>query len=90
VPQPITENDIRKFEEDKMPNEYGINITSITDASGRRLSYTINRTMMRVDLPVPLKSHQQYVIRISWNYKLTNRMIYYGRGGYENFSLRRK
>jgi hypothetical protein len=51
VPQPITENDIRKFEEDKKPNEYGLNITSITDASGRRLSYTINRTMMRVDLP---------------------------------------
>ena len=87
VPQPITENDIRKFEEDKKPNEYGVNITSITDASGRKLSYTINRTMMRVDLPVPLKSHQQYVIRISWNYKLTNRMIYYGRGGYENFTV---
>ena len=86
VPQPITENDIRKFEDDKKPNDYGVNITSLTDASGRKLSFTINRTMMRVDLPLPLKSHQRYVIKISWNYKLTNRMVYYGRGGYENFT----
>ena len=83
--QPITENDIKKFEDDKKPNEYGLNITSITDASGKKLSYMVNRTMMRVDLPIALKSHQQYVIKISWNYRLTNRMVYFGRGGYENF-----
>lgn len=85
VPQPITEKDIQKFEEDKRPNDFGVNIMSITDASGKKLSYTVNRTMMRVDLPIPIKSLQQYVIKISWNYKITNRMKFYGRGGYESF-----
>jgi hypothetical protein len=85
VPQPITENDIRKFENDKKPNEYGVNITSITDAAGKQLAYTVNRTMMRVDLPSPLRSKQQYVLKIRWNFKITNRMVYFGRGGYEQF-----
>jgi hypothetical protein len=85
VPQPITEDDIKKFEKEKKPNEYGINITSLTDAAGRKLPYTVNRTMMRVDLPSPLKSRQQYVVKISWNFKITNRMVYFGRGGYEKF-----
>ena len=85
VPQPINEKDIQKFEEDKRPNDFGVNIISVTDASGKNLRYTVNRTMMRVDLPISLKSHQQYVIKISWNYNLTNRMKFFGRGGYENF-----
>src|SRR5687767_8277083 len=85
VPQPITEKDIKKFEEDKKPNDYGVNIISVTDASGKKLKYMVNRTMMRVDLPAPIQSHQQYVIKITWNYKLTNRMKFFGRGGYENF-----
>src|SRR5205085_10273509 len=71
VPQPITQKDIEKFENDIKPNDYGVNIMSITDAAGKKLSYTINRTMMRVDLPVLLKSNQQFVIKISWHYKLT-------------------
>ena len=74
VPQPITKNDVEKFGKDKIPNEYGVNITSVTDASGKKLPYTVNRTMMRVDLPVALKSGQQYVLNISWNYRLTNRI----------------
>lgn len=86
VPQPITENDIKNFENDKKPNDYGVNITAITDAAGKKLSYTINRTMMRVDLTSPLKSKQRLIIKISWNYKLTNRMVQFGRGGYEQFS----
>ena len=85
VPQPITENDVRKFENDKKPNEYGVNITSITDATGKRLAYTVNRTMMRVDLPSPLRSKEKYVLKIRWNFKITNRMVYFGRGGYEQF-----
>jgi hypothetical protein len=85
VPQPITEDDIKKFENDKKPNEYGVNITSITDATGKKLPYTVNRTMMRVDLPTPLKSKHQYLIKISWNFKITNRMVFYGRSGYEQF-----
>lgn len=86
VPQPITKSDVAKFEKDKKPNDYGINITSITDASGTKLPYTVNRTMMRVDLPKALNTGEQYVIKISWNFRLTNRMEYFGRSGYEKFT----
>jgi len=69
----------------KASNPYGINITKLTDATGKKLSYTINKTMMRVDLPVTLKSGQQYVFNVDWNYKITDRKLLGGRGGYEFF-----
>lgn len=31
--------------------EYGDNIIAVTDALGKKLNYTINKTMMRVELP---------------------------------------
>ena len=37
---------------------YGVNILSVTDAAGNALPYTINQTMMRVDLPKVLVSKQ--------------------------------
>lgn len=66
-------------------NGNGDIITKITDATGKALKYTINKTMMRVELPVPLKPGQQFVFNINWNYKITDRMKYGGRGGYEYF-----
>lgn len=70
----------------KSDNGFGINITKITDALGKKLSYTVNKTMMRVDLPAPLKTGQKLVFNIDWNYKITDRMAEGGRGGYEYFA----
>lgn len=64
---------------------YGVNILSVTDAAGKALSFTINQTMMRVDLPKVLASKQKYVFKIKWNYKIPERMKIGGRGGYEYF-----
>ena len=69
----------------KGDNGNGINITKLTDATGKSLKYTVNKTMMRVDLPVALKTGQKYIFNISWNYKITDRMSVGGRGGYEFF-----
>ena len=33
------------------PNDYGDKIQKITDATGKPLQYTVNKTMMRVELP---------------------------------------
>ncbi|HEY8397351.1 MAG TPA: M1 family metallopeptidase [Flavihumibacter sp.] len=66
-------------------NDYGVNITKLTDATGKPLKYTINKTMMRVDLPTALKPGQKFIIKIDWNYKITDRMKSGGRGGYEFF-----
>ena len=38
--------------------EGGYKVKAVTDVNGKALSYTINKTMMRVDLPTPLKSYK--------------------------------
>jgi len=82
----ITEDDIQRATGRIDKNrEYGDNIIRITDASGKALAYTINKTMMRVDLPQPLKPGQQFVFKIEWNYNIIERTKYGGRGGYEYF-----
>lgn len=63
----------------------GIKITKLTDAAGNALKYTINQTMMRIDLPVALKPGQKFVFKIDWNYKIPDRMVWGSRGGYELF-----
>jgi hypothetical protein len=82
----ITEDDIQratgKVDKDR---EYGDNITRVADAAGKLLSYTVNKTMMRIDLPQPLKPGQQYIFKIDWNYNIIERTKYGGRGGFEYF-----
>jgi len=69
----------------KTDNGLGINITKLTDATGKNLKYTVNKTMMRVDLPVALRTGQKFIFNINWNYKISDRMSVGGRGGYEFF-----
>ncbi len=64
-----------------------VNITSVRDASNSALKYTIVNTMMRVDLSKPLKSGENFVFKIDWNYKINNQRIFGGRTGYEYFAL---
>ena len=66
-------------------NKYGINITKLTDATGRKLNYTVNKTMMRIDLPTALKTGQKLIFNIDWNYHIADRQTIGGRGGYEFF-----
>lgn len=85
-----TDKVLDRYEERKTDNGYGFNITKITDAAGKPLSHTINKTMMKVDLPAPLKPGQRFIFKVDWNYKLANRgdFIRFGgaRGGYEHFA----
>jgi len=67
-------------------NGYGDKIASITDALGKPLPYTINKTMLRIDLPAPLKPGQQLVFNVKWSYKISDRLTFGGRGGYEYFA----
>jgi hypothetical protein len=84
MPKTITENDIVRYS-GKTDKEYGDNILKVTDALGKALTYTINKTMMRIELPQILKPGQQFIFKIEWNYNISDRMKYGGRGGYENF-----
>ncbi|WP_462250609.1 M1 family metallopeptidase [Ferruginibacter sp.] len=86
MPARINEADIQRFtgkvDKDK---EYGDNVTRVADAAGKLLKYTINKTMMRIELPLPLKPGQQFIFKIDWNYYIADRMKFGGRGGYEFF-----
>lgn len=76
---------IDRLAEEKTDNGLGVNILKITDALGANLKYTVNKTMMRVELPTVLKPGQKFVFKVDWNYKITDRMTVGGRGGYEFF-----
>lgn len=78
-------NALKKLDKSDGDNGLGDQIESITDANGKPLSYTINKTMMRIDLTTPLASKSKIVFNVKWHYKITNRMVEGGRGGYEYF-----
>ena len=56
-------------EQSKKDNGFGFNIEKLTDGLGKSLKYVLNKTMMRVDLPAPLKPGQKFIVKIDWNYK---------------------
>src|SRR6185503_12023283 len=56
----------------KENNDYGDNITKITDAMGASLKHMINKTMMRVELPTVLKPGQKFIFKIDWNYHISD------------------
>ena len=84
MPRQASDRTIERMEE-KGDNGYGVKITKLTDAAGKALAHTINKTMMRIDLPTTLKPGQKYIFRVDWTYKLSDRMSMGGRGGYEFF-----
>lgn len=67
----------------------GFKIKSVKDAAGKSLRYTINQTMMRVDLPQPLAAGQKYSFSVEWSFNINDRMLRAtpndGRSGMEYF-----
>lgn len=63
----------------------GFKIQKVTDVNGTGLNYIINKTMMRVDLPIPLNRGEQFVFSIKWWYNINNTKETRGRSGFEPF-----
>lgn len=63
----------------------GFKLDHVKDASGKDLDYTINKTMMRINLPQPLKPGGKFVFNVKWWYNVNDRMKIGGRSGYEFF-----
>ncbi|HNR73599.1 MAG TPA: M1 family metallopeptidase [Cyclobacteriaceae bacterium] len=64
----------------------GFKIKSVKDAAtGKDLPYIINFTMMRVDIPTPMKTGDRYAFVVEWSYVEKDRMQFPERGGYEFF-----
>lgn len=85
MPRQASAQQIQNMEDAKDDNGFGDKITKLTDATGKSLNYVINKTMMRVDLPTPLKPGQKFIFNVDWYYKISDRMAQGGRGGYEYF-----
>ena len=63
------------------PFDGGFNIEYVKDASGKPLPYTINQTMMRVDIPQALKSKDQISFSIKWWYNIPDHTVNRARSG---------
>lgn len=63
----------------------GFKIDYIRGADDQALAYTVNKTMMRIDPPSPVKPGGKFVIKIKWWYNINDRMEIGGRSGYEYF-----
>ncbi|RFS17162.1 M1 family metallopeptidase [Emticicia sp. C21] len=65
--------------------DYGYKISAVKDAAGKDLRYTINGTMMRIDLPTPLAKGMQFVFQVDWKFNIIDLKSVGGRSGYELF-----
>ncbi len=66
--------------------EGGFNITRVQDSKSKSdLKHTVVKTMMRIDLPQPLRSGETYVFDVDWDYNINNARVISGRAGYEYF-----
>ncbi len=63
----------------------GFKIDAITSTSGQKLSYSINKTMLRINLEKPLLPHSSISFKVKWWYNVNDRMAVGGRSGYEHF-----
>ncbi len=67
------------------PFDGGFHIEYVNDANGKPLPHTVNWTMMRIDLPQPLKSKEQISFSVKWWYNIPDHTINRARSGYEYF-----
>ena len=63
----------------------GFDITSVTDRNGRPLHHAINKTMMRIDLPEPLKPGARVSFDVGWRFNVPETTVLGRRMGFERF-----
>lgn len=63
----------------------GFKIEYVKDINGKPMNYSINQTMMRVELPNVLKHGEKISFSIKWWYNINNYLLDGGRSGYEHF-----
>ena len=78
-PEAFTKNNLKK------PSDFGFKIEEVKNTDGSSLSYMINRTMMRINLPKPLAPGNSFQFKIKWNYLINNSVKDGGRSGFELF-----
>lgn len=81
------EDALKSIEPWRNLDKFGCKIEEVKNQSGQDLKYTINGTMMRVELPAALNPGDKFTFNVKWHYYLINRKntTSWGRGGYEHF-----
>ena len=65
--------------------KHGYQISRVADGRGRVLPYKVVDTMMRVELPVPLKPGARTTIAMDYAFNIVDQPRVFARGGYEHF-----
>ena len=63
----------------------GFKLEEVKDENGNDLHFTVNKTMMRIDLPKQLEPGSSVTFSVKWWYNINDRMKDGGRSGYEYF-----
>ena len=74
-----------RYEHAMADREYGFEFTQIADRRGNALPYFINDSMLRIDLPTPLKPGETFDFQVDWEHNIIDEVAVGGRGGYEYF-----
>jgi hypothetical protein len=64
----------------------GFKLEWVRDDKDKDMAHTINKTMMRIELPNALLPKQSVSFKIKWWYNINDRMTLGGRSGYEYFA----
>jgi hypothetical protein len=75
----------KTFAADLSDFKAGFNIKGVKETSGKSLPHFVNNTMMRVDLPQPLKTGEKFSFSIEWSFNIVDRSVFGQRSGLEYF-----
>jgi len=77
--------DISQIERKVFEYDGGFKVQEVKNLNGNDLKYSINKTMLRIDLDKPLKTGSSISFKIKWWYNINDRMAVGGRSGFEYF-----
>ncbi|TFW16815.1 aminopeptidase, partial [Massilia arenosa] len=63
----------------------GVSVKSVTGLDGKPLRTTINKTMMRIDLPQPMKPGTRFSFNVAWSFNVPEMNVLGRRSGFERF-----
>jgi hypothetical protein len=79
----LTHKQALNFLRDPFPGGY--RVTTVKDAAGNPLPFTVVKTMMRIDLKKPLASGESVSFSVEWSFNIVNSKKIGSRSGYEYF-----
>ena len=75
-----------RYQQAMEDREYGFEFKSVTNDEDEELSYIINDSMMRIDIPDGIAPDERFGFKIDWEHNIIDEEAVGGRGGYECFT----